>query len=164
MNQYNTTGHLTKDPELATTPNGVAVCRVRLAVDGAGRGLDDDGRPKVGYVNVTEFGPRAMAAAEYLKKGSLVAVSGRLEWRDWEDDNGRRREAHQVVGEIKFLANLRTAAERGRQVEQRQEQAVDASTEPTGSAGRQPPEPAADQLAAREFAPETPSAIAGIER
>ena len=162
MNQYNTTGHLTKDPELATTPNGVAVCRVRLAVDGAGRGLDDNGRPNVGYVNVTEFGPRATAAAEYLKKGSLVAVSGRMEWHDWEDENGRRREAHQIVGEIKFLANLRTAQERGREVEQRHEQTVEQSAEPPGLADRELAAPVAEQLAARASA--APAAVAGIER
>ena len=156
MNHITLTGRLTDRPVLRELPDGGTVCRLRLAVDGMAPGRE------TGYVNVTEFGPRATAAAEYLKKGSLVAVSGRMEWHDWEDDNGRRREAHQIVGEIKFLANLRTAQERGREVEQRHEQTVEQSAEPPGLADRELAAPVAEQLAARASA--APAAVAGIER
>jgi single stranded DNA-binding protein len=162
MNQYNTTGHLTKDPELTATPNGTAVCRVRLAVDGAGRGRDEQGRPNVGFINVTQFGAGAQAAADYLKKGSLVAVSGRMEWHSWKDEDNKTRESHQVIGEIRFLGNLRTPQARGRETEHLQ------TAEAAADGGEQPPAnpaPTAEQLAAD--APRRapgPPAPAGVQR
>ena len=68
------TGRLTKDPELKALPTGTSACELRLAVDGMGRGRE------VGYINVSVFGSGGEAAAEYLTKGWLVAVDGRLEY------------------------------------------------------------------------------------
>ena len=59
------------------------VCQLRLAVDGMGRGRE------VGYINVAVFGNAATACGEYLKKGWLVAVDGRLEYGEWETEVAR---------------------------------------------------------------------------
>jgi single-strand DNA-binding protein len=101
MNIAAISGNLTRDPELRSTPSGVPVCQVRLAVNGMGRG----GRDEVGYINVTSFGAGAEAAANVLTKGWLVEIqNGRLEWHEWTDSNDNKRESYQVIGDIKFLA------------------------------------------------------------
>jgi single-strand DNA-binding protein len=97
MNAYQVTGRLTRDPELRSLPDGGSVCKIRLAVDGMGR------RNTAGYVDVTSFGKPAEAAARVLKQGWLVAVSGRLEYAEWEAAGGKRS-GHQVVGHVEFLA------------------------------------------------------------
>ena len=76
------------------------VCRLRLAVDGMGRG----GRDEAGYINVTAFGNAGEAAARVLIKGWLVAVDGRLQYGEWETDDGTRRHDYEIVGNVEFLA------------------------------------------------------------
>jgi single-strand DNA-binding protein len=97
INKCICTGRLTKDPELKALPSGTSVCELRLAVDGMGRGRE------VGYINVSVFGSGGEAAAEYLKKGWLVAVDGRLEYGEWETD-GTKRHDYTVVGNVEFLS------------------------------------------------------------
>ena len=98
MNSINITGRLTTDPELRALPSGDAVCKLRLAVEGLApsRGT--------GYVNVSCFGAGGQAAASVLSKGWLVAVDGRLEYREWESGDGSRRHDYDVVGKVEFLA------------------------------------------------------------
>ena len=76
MNTVQLTGRLTRDPELIEIEGGASVCRMRLAVEGMGRG-------ETGYVDVAAFGKPAEAAARVLSKGWLVAVDGRLDYRHW---------------------------------------------------------------------------------
>jgi single-strand DNA-binding protein len=99
VNRITLTGRLTTDPELRELPSGSTVCRLRLAVDGMGRGSRDE----VGYVNVLEFGARGEAAARVLSRGWLVAVDGRLQYGEW-DDHGTRRHDYEIVGNVEFLA------------------------------------------------------------
>ncbi len=98
------TGRLTKDPELKALPSGTSVCELRLAVDGMGRGRE------VGYINVSVFGSGGEAAAEYLEKGWLVAVDGRLEYGEW-DSEGTKRHDYNVVGNVEFLSAPRPVEE-----------------------------------------------------
>lgn len=98
INKVICTGRLTKDPELRAVSEEMKVCQLRLAVDGMGRGRE------VGYINVSVFGKAGEACAEYLAKGWLVAVDGRLEYGEWETDAGEKRHDYSVVGSIEFLA------------------------------------------------------------
>jgi single-strand DNA-binding protein len=104
MNIIICTGRLTKDPELKTLPSGTNVCELRLAVDGMGRGRE------VGFINVSVFGKAGEAAAEYLAKGWLVAVDGRLEYGEWEAA-GTKRHDYTVVGNVEFLTAPRPVQE-----------------------------------------------------
>jgi len=104
INKYICTGRLTKDPELRELPNGTSVCELRLAVDGMGRGRE------VGYINVSVFGNGGEAAAANLTKGWLVAVDGRLEFGEWDTEDGKRHD-YNVVGNVEFLAAPRGTAE-----------------------------------------------------
>jgi single-strand DNA-binding protein len=104
INKCICTGRLTKDPELKALPSGTSVCELRLAVDGMGRGRE------VGFINVSVFGSGGEAAAEYLSKGWLVAVDGRLEYGEW-DSEGTRRHDYSVVGNVEFLTAPKPAEE-----------------------------------------------------
>jgi single-strand DNA-binding protein len=95
-------GGLTRDPELRSLSDENSVCKLRLAVNGMGRG----GEP--GYVDVDVFGKSAESCAEYLAKGREVAVKGRLQWREWQPDVVATRQAHSVVADsVQFLGGPR---------------------------------------------------------
>ena len=98
INKVICTGRLTKDPVLRKVSEEMSVCQLRLAVDGMGRGRE------VGYVNVAVFGKAGEAAKQYLAKGWLVAVDGRLEYGEWETEGGEKRHDYSVVGNVEFLA------------------------------------------------------------
>jgi|GEM_PF-863203 single-strand DNA-binding protein len=100
MNTSSVIGRLTQDPELRELPSGTSVCKLRLAVKGMGRG----GPKEVGYINVSTFGDGALAAAKRLTQGWLVAVSGRLEWHEWDADDGTRRHDYELIGQVQFLS------------------------------------------------------------
>ena len=97
INKIICTGRLTKDPELRQVSEEMSVCQLRLAVDGMGRGRE------VGYVNVAVFGKAGEAADQYLSKGWLVAVDGRVEYGEWETEGGEKRHDYSVVGNVEFL-------------------------------------------------------------
>jgi single-strand DNA-binding protein len=104
INKCICTGRLTKDPVLRKISEEMSVCELRLAVDGMGRGRE------VGFINVSVFGKAGEAAAEYLGKGWLVAVDGRLEYGEWDSD-GAKRHDYNVVGNVEFLTAPRAAEE-----------------------------------------------------
>ena len=103
MNTINLTGRLTRDPELREVPQVGTVCDLRLAVDGMARGRE------VGFIDVAVFGKPGEAAARVLFQGWLVAVYGRLAFREWEAPDGAKRTAHSVVGHVEFLAPPRSS-------------------------------------------------------
>ena len=105
INKYVCTGRLTKDPELKTLPSGTSVCELRLAIDGMGGGRE------VGFINVSVFGKAGEAAAQYLSKGWLVAVDGRIEFGQWETEGGEKRHDYSVVGNVEFLTAPRPVEE-----------------------------------------------------
>ncbi|HTZ62685.1 MAG TPA: single-stranded DNA-binding protein [Solirubrobacteraceae bacterium] len=105
INKCICTGRLTKDPQLRALPSGTSVCELRLAVDSMGRNRE------VGYINVSVFGKPAEAAAQYLAKGWLVAVDGRLEYGEWETDAAERRHDYTIVGNVEFLSAPRAPEE-----------------------------------------------------
>jgi single-strand DNA-binding protein len=91
-------GRLTRDPELRSLSDDNSVCKLRLAVDGMGRGGE------TGYIDVDVFGKSAQACAEYLSKGRQVVVRGRLQWHEWQPDVGSTRQAHHIVADqVQFL-------------------------------------------------------------
>jgi single-strand DNA-binding protein len=61
------------------------------------------GRDETGYINATQFGDAGLAAAKVLSTGWLVAIDGRLEYHEWEQD-AKTRHDYQVIGRIEFLA------------------------------------------------------------
>lgn len=95
MNSINLVGHLTRDPELKSMPDGRPVCNMRVAVNG-GKGQQPT------FVDVATFGPGAAACAEYLRKGRSVEVTGKLVLRQWTAADGSKRSKHSVIGRVQF--------------------------------------------------------------
>jgi single-strand DNA-binding protein len=104
INRVVLVGNLTRDPELRHTPSGTPVCSLRLAVNA--RRKDETGQwvDKPNYFSVTVWGQQGENCAQYLSKGRPVAIDGRLDWREWETQDGNKREAVEVVAEsVQFL-------------------------------------------------------------
>ncbi len=98
MNTIQLTGGLTRDPELKTTPNDKSVCDIRLAV------TRPRNRDKSDYFDVAAWEGLAETCAAHLTKGRQIAVSGRMEYREWEAEDGTKRHAYSVVADqIDFL-------------------------------------------------------------
>lgn len=99
------TGNLTKDPELRHTPGGTAVCSMRLAVGERYKdGSTGEWTDRANYFDITVWGNQGEACAQYLAKGRPVAIQGRLQWREWQADDGTKRQAVQVIAErVQFL-------------------------------------------------------------
>lgn len=93
MNTINITGRLTADPELKTTQSGISVCVYNLAVK----------RPKVkdttDFLPVVSWRQGAEYLAKYGHKGDMVAVSGTLTARSWEDKDGNKRISYEIVSD-----------------------------------------------------------------
>jgi single-strand DNA-binding protein len=105
INRVVLTGNLTADPELRSLPSGTSVCKLRVACNtrrkdsASGEYVD-----KPNYFDVTVWGAQGENAARYLSKGRGVAVDGRLEWREWETDDGAKRQAIEIISDsLQFL-------------------------------------------------------------
>ncbi|MBR0576783.1 single-stranded DNA-binding protein [Proteiniclasticum sp. BAD-10] len=102
MNKVVLIGRLTKDPELKYTPgNGTAVTTVTLAVD---RRFNQEGKKEADFIPVVIWGKSAESTAQYMTKGLMMAVFGRIQTRSYEAKEGGKRYVTEVVAEeIKFL-------------------------------------------------------------
>lgn len=90
-------------PKLAVLPSGAQVCRLRLAVATRER-VDGEWVDKPNYFDVSVFGAQGESAARYLSKGRAVAIQGQLRWREWQTDDGERRQAVSVTAsQVQFL-------------------------------------------------------------
>ena len=103
LNKVILMGRLTRDPELRTTPTGVNVVSFSLAVD---RDFVRQGEEKkTDFINIVAWRNTADFVAKYFTKGQLVAVSGRLQVRSWDDaQTGQKRSATDVVADEVFFA------------------------------------------------------------
>ncbi len=102
MNKVVLIGRLTKDPELKFTPGtGTAVCTFTMAVN---RRFKKEGQPDADFIPVVVWGKQAESTANYMSKGKLLSVAGRIETRSYEAKDGGRRYVTEVVAdEVSFL-------------------------------------------------------------
>ena len=106
INRVVITGNLTRDPELRSTSGGTSVCSLRVAVNS--RRKDESGNwvDKPNYFDVTVWGQQGENCAQYLAKGRPVAVDGRLNWREWEDREGGKRQSVDIIADsVQFLGS-----------------------------------------------------------
>jgi single-strand DNA-binding protein len=89
-------GNLVDDPELRFTPSGVAMAKIRLAVNRRWRGNDGEWQEDTSFFTGTVWREQAESAAESLQKGARVIVTGRLEQRSWETPEGDKRSVVEV--------------------------------------------------------------------
>ena len=101
MNKIFLIGNLTRDPELSETQSGIAVCRFAIAVN---RRRTSEGEPQTDFFNVTAWRGLAESVARYCKKGNKVAVTGSVQIRTYEGNDGVKRTSVDVVAEdVEFL-------------------------------------------------------------
>jgi single-strand DNA-binding protein len=97
INRVVLVGRLTRDPELRTTTTGKSVCSFSLAVDKKFK--PKDGEPTADFFRIQAWDKTAEFCANYLGKGRLVAVDGRLESRKYTDKEGQSREIVEVIAD-----------------------------------------------------------------
>ncbi len=107
INRVVMTGNLTADPELRSLPSGNSVCSLRIACNTRRKdGASGEWVDKPNYFNVTVWGAQGENAARYLSKGRPVAIDGRLEWREWEAQDGTKRQATDIIADsVQFLGS-----------------------------------------------------------
>jgi single-strand DNA-binding protein len=105
INRVVITGNLTRDPELRSTSGGTSVCSLRVAVNSR-RKEGDQWVDKPNYFDVTVWGAQGENCAQYLAKGRPVAIDGRLNWREWEDKEGAKRQTIDIIADsVQFLGS-----------------------------------------------------------
>ena len=115
INRVVMTGNLTADPELRSLPSGTSVCKLRVACNTRRKnGSTGEWEDKPNYFNVTVWGAQGENAARYLSKGRPVAIDGRLEWREWETQDGAKRQAIDIIADsVQFLGSRDDASSGG---------------------------------------------------
>ena len=136
INRVTLTGNLTRDPELRTTPSGTPVCSLRLAVNTRRKDASGEWVDKPNYFDVTIWGRQGENAAQYLEKGRPVALDGRLEWREWEDKEGNKRQNVEIVADtVQFLGSREGGGENGSRFTPQSDVPADTSDFQTAPAG-----------------------------
>ena len=104
VNHYVCTGNLTRDPELSATPSGASICKLRVAVNGRRKnGQTGEWEDKPNFFDVTVWETSGEDAAKYLRKGRLVLVEGRLDWQEWEGEDGKRQRVEIIAQKLTYL-------------------------------------------------------------
>ena len=133
INKVIVSGNLTRDAELRTTASGNPVCSFGVAVNDRRRNSQGEWEDYANFVDCQLFGRRAEAIAQYLTKGTKVAVEGRLHYSSWEDRNGggRRSKLEVYVDELEFMSG-RSSAQNGAGGQQMQQQGSYYPQQPSG--------------------------------
>jgi single-strand DNA-binding protein len=106
INRVTITGNLTRDPELKSLQSGTSVCKLRVAVNSRRKDQSGEWVDKPNYFDVTVWGAQGENCATYLAKGRPVAVDGRLDWREWETQEGGKRQAVEIIADtVQFLGS-----------------------------------------------------------
>lgn len=100
LNRVILIGNLTADPELRNTPSGQAVCNFRMATNRIWNNKETKQQQKEAeYHTIVAWGRLAEISSQYLNKGSLVMIEGRLRTRSWQDQQGNKRFRTEIIAE-----------------------------------------------------------------
>ena len=138
INRVVLTGNLTRDPELRSTGSGMSVCSLRIATNSRRKDSSGTWVEKPNYFDVTVWGAQGENCAQYLSKGRPVAVDGRLDWREWEDKQGNKRQSIDIIADsVQFLGSRDGGENGGRFTPQSDVPAdtADFASAPAGSSG-----------------------------
>ena len=110
MNKVYLIGNLTRDPEVSTTTSGISVCRMSIAV--GRRFTNAEGSRETDFFNVTAWRGTADNCAKFLKKGNKIAVSGSIQTRTYDRQDGTKGFSVDIVAdEVEFLSSRNDANE-----------------------------------------------------
>ncbi len=113
LNRVTLIGRLTRDPELRHSRSGDAIASLRIAVNGRARDEGGQWIDKPNFFDVSVFGRQAETVANYMAKGRRIGIDGRLQWREWEAQDGTKRQSVDVVANDIFFLDSRGDAEGG---------------------------------------------------
>lgn len=112
MNKVFLIGNLTRDPEVTTTASGVNVCRFAIAVNR--NYASADGERQTDFFNITAWRDLGDRVAQYQRKGNKVAVTGSIQIRNYEDNQGAKRTAVDIIAQdVEFLTPRGTNGDDG---------------------------------------------------
>jgi single-strand DNA-binding protein len=105
VNRVVITGNLTKDPETRSLQSGSTVTSLRVAVNGRRKnGQTGQWEDKPNYFDVSVWGAQGENVQRYLTRGSGIAIDGRLDWREWQDQQGNKRQSVDIIADnVQFL-------------------------------------------------------------
>ena len=114
INRVTISGNLTRDPELRHTAGGTPVLSIGVAVnDRRQNPQTKEWEDHPNFIDCTMFGARAEKLAQYLAKGTKVAIEGKLRWSQWERDGEKRSKLEVIVDEVELMG--RRASQDGAQ-------------------------------------------------
>ena len=96
LNKVILIGNLGQDPEARFTPQGTAVCNLSIATNESWKDQNGEMQDRTEWHRVVMYGRMAETATEYMKKGQMVYVEGRLNTREWEDQNQIKRRTTEI--------------------------------------------------------------------
>lgn len=97
-------GRLTREPELRRTGSGVAVASFTVAVE---RDFAQDGKKETDFIDCVAWRNTGEFVSKYFTKGSMIAVSGRLQIRNWNDKEGNKRKSAEVVADNCYFGSTK---------------------------------------------------------
>lgn len=103
LNKIILMGRLTRDPELRRTQSGTAVTSFSIAVDRDFKGLN--GEKETDFIDIVAWRNTAEFASKYFTKGRMAVVEGRLQIRDWTDNNGGKRRSAEVIADSIYFGD-----------------------------------------------------------
>lgn len=106
INRVVLTGRLTRDVELRTIPSGTSVAQFGMAVNRRRKNEAGEWTEEANFFNIVVWGRQGENCANYIHKGSPVAIEGRLQSRSWETEDGQKRSVVEVVADnVQFLGS-----------------------------------------------------------
>ena len=105
-------GRLTADPELKLTQSGVAVTSFSIAVD---RKTAKDAEKKTDFIPIVAWRGTAEFITKYFGKGSAICIVGKIQTRSWQDQNGDKRYATEVIADESYFVESKTTSDRNTQ-------------------------------------------------
>jgi single-strand DNA-binding protein len=128
LNKVFLVGRLTRDPETRALPSGKSVTNFGLATDRYFIDKAGQKQQQTEFHNIVLFGRLAEIAAQYLSKGALVLIEGRLQTRSWKDSSGNQRSRTETIAE-KIQLGPRTAGKTAPQQEPKEEKEMPSQEE-----------------------------------
>lgn len=109
LNHITLMGRLTRDPELRRTSSGIACCNFSLACE-RDIASTQTGQRETDFIDCVAWRNAAEFVSKYFSKGSMAAVSGRLQVRSWTDKNGNSRRTAEILCDNIYFGSTKTAA------------------------------------------------------
>jgi len=106
LNKAMVIGNLGKDPELRTTGSGKSVCNFSVATNESWKDASGEKQERTEWHRIVVWGPQAEACGKYLAKGRQVYVEGRIQSREWEDNDGNKKYTTEIIANsVVFLSD-----------------------------------------------------------